>query len=270
MNSIVIMVFLLTSCGHMDTSVNRKDLNGFDFKLFQGTIAWNLAKATDDENVSDIKKEIDENHSLINFRESKFGQTLLQLAVKNQKIVSTKTLLDLGADPNLQDNYDGSSPMMESAKIYNEISGGSDVRYLKLMLLHGGDPNAVEGTPRSSGNSTRETPLLNACSNGIFDYVEILVEAGANINYRNEFGGNALYSAIISKNPDIVIYLLEKGADFRSPMATYPAIDMPGLHKKRSSLYIMQALKSWRFPPGSEKDQKKVKVVAFLKEHGIN
>jgi len=264
------MVFLLTGCVHMDTTVNRKDLNGFDFKLFQGTRAWNLAKATDDENVSVIKKEIGNDHLLINFKEPKFGQTLLQLAVKNQKIVSVKALLDLGADPNLQDNYDGSSPMMESAKIFNETVGGPDVRYLKLMLQHGGDANAAEATPRRPGNSTRETPLLNACSDGIFDYVEILVEAGADINYKNEFGGNALYSAIISKNPDIVMYLLEKGADFRHPMTTYPAIDMPGLHQKRVSLYIMQALKSWRFPPGSEKDQKKIKIVSFLKEHGIN
>lgn len=270
MNCFFSIFFFISSCMNTDTVVNQDNMNGFDFRLYQNTPAWILAKATEKEDTDGIRDEIGKNKSLLSFREPKFGQTMLQLAVKTEKYKSVETLLDLGADPNMQDKYDGSSPMMESAKIYNETTGGPDSRYLKLLLKHGGDPNAEEKTPRRIGNGSRNTPLLNACSSGVLEYVKILVDAGANVNYANKFGENIVYRAISSRNPDIVIYLLEKGADFRGPMAVFGPANLGGIYMKSRSVYISDALRGWLFPLGSVKYQKKMQIVDFLKKQGID
>jgi len=269
MNLVVGIALFFTSCVNNDTTVNKDDLNGFDFRLFQGTPAWDLAKATEDENVDGIKREIQRNKSLVNYREPRFGQTLLQMAVKTLKFKSVEALVELGANPNIQDKYDGSSPVMEAAKINNEFSGGPDSRYLKLLLKHGGDPNAEEKTPRRNYNSTRKTPLLNACSAGVLEYVKLLVEAGANVNYTNEFGESALNSATLARKPDIVIYLLNKNADFKRPMMT---IINPDPRVKKGTVvyvYITDELKKWRFKKGSPENKEQQQIIDFLKQHGM-
>ncbi len=220
MYCIIGMLFALVGCTNRDTIVNKKNLSGFDFRLFQGTQALGLAKATETEDVNGIKEDVGKNKKLLSFRESRFGYNLLEMAVKTEKYKSVEALVDLGADPNLQDTYSGSSALMEAAKVGSlfGIGNGTDSRYLKLLLKHGGNPNAEEKGVRQKGNHTRNTPLLIACSHGELEYVRILVEAGANVNYTNEFGQTTLYSATISNNPNIVIYLLEHNADFRHPL----------------------------------------------------
>jgi ankyrin repeat protein len=246
---------LLVGCTAKDAGANKDNLNGFDYRLFEGTPAWKLAKAVEDENVDVIKSEISKNKSSLHFRDPKFGQTLLQMAVQTQKFKSVETLADLGADPNLQDKYDGSSALMEAAKVYDELKGGPDPRYLKLLLKHGGDPNAEEKTIRRNGNYTRNTPLINACNNRALEYVKILVNAGANVNYLNDFGESALSTAVLVRNPDIVLYLLNRKADFRHPMMTIEP--SPLLNQTKTKyVYIIGALKYWRFKKGSVEDSK--------------
>lgn len=77
------------------------------------------------------------NTTLVNYRESKFGQTLLMLAINNDKYESAKALLEVGANPNLSDRSEGSNAVIESAR-------NDDPRYLKLVLAYKGDPNSIE------------------------------------------------------------------------------------------------------------------------------
>ncbi|MDP9046695.1 MAG: ankyrin repeat domain-containing protein, partial [Bacteroidota bacterium] len=184
--------------------------------------------------------------------------------VKTLKYESVKTLVSLGADPNSQDKYDGSSPLMAAAKILliDENNYGSNPKFLKLLLEHGGDPNAEEKGVRRKGNNTRYTPLLRACGTGYLEYVKLLVDAGANVNYNNEYGMNPLGGAVMfSRNPDMVIYLIEKGADYRRPI--YPAIN-------GKAIYITQGLRNWRFDLGSQEYKKKMQLVEFLKKNGMD
>ena len=235
-----------------------------DYRLFQNTAAWELAKAVEDGNVSKIKEEVSKNKSLLNFRDTRFGQPSLKLAIMNSNFKSVKALVELGADPNMQDTYDGSSPLMEAAQL--GLGGfthdGADSKYLKFLLKHGGDANAEEKGVRRKGNGTRYTPLLIAAQNCNLEYVKILVDAGANVNYNNEYGLNPLGLAVISSyNPDVVIYLLEKGADFRKPI-------MRTIDKK--NLYITDGLRFWRYDLGSDLYEKKMQIVKFLKDHGMD
>lgn len=78
---------------------------GNDYRIFKNTPAWNLAKAVRDENVVLIKKICLEHESLTDYQDPKFGKTLLMLAITNDNLKSVEALLDLGANPNIQNNY---------------------------------------------------------------------------------------------------------------------------------------------------------------------
>ena len=84
------------------------------------------------------------------------------------------------------------------------------------------------GIPPDVKDGVGDTPLIVACRRGSYDVVKLLVEAGADVNYlppptpQPEFciAGirpivqfRPLYWAMNANRPDIVIYLLQNGAD---------------------------------------------------------
>ena len=75
-------------------------LPGFDFKLFKGTSVWELAKAVEKEDVKQIEVILKDTSIKVDFHEAKFGNTLLMLAVANNKKKAVKKLLEVGANPN--------------------------------------------------------------------------------------------------------------------------------------------------------------------------
>lgn len=260
------LVFSFFLLKNGDTIVDRNTMSGYDFNLFKGTACWNLAKAAEKQDTLEIIKLVADDGGLLSFAEPKFGETLLQLAVKTLKYNTVKTLLNLGADPNIQDKYDGTSPLMEASKILllDNLHYGPNSKYLELLLKHHGDANAEQKGIRPKGNFTRYTPLLYACSTGYLAYVKILLDAGANINYSNEFGMTPLGEAAISgdKNPGVVLYLLDNGADYRRPALK--------INKGEKLLYITDWLRNWRFDIGSEKYKTKMQIVEFLKKRGMD
>jgi ankyrin repeat protein len=58
-----------------------------------------------------------------------------------------------------------------------------------------------------------QTPLIIAAFNGCTDIVKMLLDAGADIQHRNDQGENALISAAQEGNIDTVKFLLDAGAD---------------------------------------------------------
>jgi len=54
----VLFFFSLQLFSCRDIPVNKDDLLGDDFRLFQGTVAWDLAKAVEDQNVTEIKRQV--------------------------------------------------------------------------------------------------------------------------------------------------------------------------------------------------------------------
>lgn len=257
---IICTVMLISSC-IQDTTADKSKLPGNDYRLFQETPAWNLAKAVKDSDDEKIKSEIQKNKNLLAFREPRFGQSILQLAVENTNFKSTEMLLKLGANPNMQDLYRGESPTMAAANI--GISGAAaDSRFLKLLLKSGGDPNAAE---KPGEHSLGYTPLIIACKNGNREYVKILLAAGANVNFITRDSTTALKAAVIaatiSDNPDIAVYLIQKGADFKPPLLT---------RADGEKYYITNAMREWRFDLGSDAYKKKMWLADFLKKNGMD
>ncbi len=117
---------LLLSCSNInrDKPVDKSDLIGRDYRLFQNTSAWELAKSVQDEDVTKIDKIVSENPKIINYQEPKYGNTLLKLTVMNQQLKPFKALLEKDADINIHNTFDGTSSLIEAcnSKYYNVSS----------------------------------------------------------------------------------------------------------------------------------------------------
>ena len=258
---VLILMVVLVTCNNKDKIVDKSTLTGNDYRLFQETPAWTLAKSVDSEDTIKIKEEVNDKKVNVDFQEPTFGNTVLMIAVVNSDYESVKTLLNLKANPNLKDTYFGSSAMIDAA-------ANEDPKYLRLLLSYAGDPNSIEDAPVKKGNEARSTPLNTAITlseaNGL-EKVRMLVEAGANINYSSD--GDPAYTtlpladALLSHRMDIVLYLLEKGADYKRVM--YKEVN-------KHEVNILEALRKSMLELSSSNYVKKLQVIAFLKQKGLD
>jgi len=263
---IVCFLVCITFVGCFDQTSTQgaDDLLASDYRLFHNTPVWNLAVAIRDENIDEIKRIVREEKPDINVQESKFGQTLLILTVLNEQYSSCEALLQLGADLNKHNHYNGSSAIIEAAGING--TDDDNTKFLRLLLKHGANPNDEEIGDRRQGNMKRNTPLLKACSNvnklkSPVGKVKLLVEAGANIDYKNEFNQTPLSEAFVLDHYDVVIYLLEKGVDYRRVIST----DVEG-----KEYYLWDKLRYKLLPLDTEEYKQKMAIVEFLKAKGID
>lgn len=259
----ILCFLLLLSCGNVD----RNKLLGNDYRLFQGTPAQELAEAVEDEDTENIRRIVQEQKVPVDYQETRFGQTLLMLAVQNEDYKSCKALLELGADPNKHDAYNGTSAMIYAADIEQYSDDNTD--FLRLLLAYGGNPNDEEIGERREGNSIRQTPLMAACS-GVYrvspiEKVKVLVEAGADVNYINEYNVFPLREALIFDHYDVVLYLLRKGADYNRLI-----VDRAAYSKDGKKIYILDFLREELFPVDSKQYQQKMQVVDFLRDRGLD
>jgi len=264
MIKIAALIVILSSCTIKGTANTQGKLLSSDYRLFKNTPAWPLAKAVENEDTSSIRKIITGHKVSVDYPDPVYGGTLLDIAVFNRKYSSVEVLLELGADPNKQNAYNKTSALMTASR----LGGGgyihpyADSRYLKILLKYGGDPNAVQDGDRMEKRTRNYfTPLSLACISGIFEYVQILVNAGADVNFTAKDGSTPLCAGIISGNPDIVLYLLKKGANFNQIMYT----TIKG--EKKSVLDGINSM--WHFDENSSEFKKEVEIKDFLKAHYI-
>ncbi len=104
-----------------------------------------------------------------------------------------------GADPNARN-------AKRQTALHVALSQESE-RAVKSLLEHPGlDVNAI--------NQAGETPLMLAALKGRIDWAESLLARGALVN---EPGWNALHYAASGPSPDLVSWLLAKGAEIDAP-----------------------------------------------------
>jgi ankyrin repeat protein len=123
--------------------------------------------------------------------------------------------LALGADPNVIFDDGGSVMYWAVHHVNNE--------FLKEALKHGGNPNLTEGsfielqTPNHTAVSRQKSLLHEAAMGPGMEKAEILLSAGADINARDAFGNTPVMDAVYSGQFDIVLELLNRGADYTIP-----------------------------------------------------
>jgi ankyrin repeat protein len=231
------------------------DLLGNDPRLFMGTPVWKVAKAISIGDTSDVRAFYTENPTLIDYRESKFGQSILNWAVYSSHYKGVVVLSDLGADPNLEDVYGVTAFVNASDKI-----GTSE--YLKVLLENGGDVNYVVN---DKDRSRIATPLIAAAWCRL-ESVKLLVEAGADVNYIWSMGGfyrnSPIYSSFRGGKIDIIRYLIvEAEVDCSIPLSY--SID-------GDSLFVLDKLRYLPFPLGSDEYKLKMEVVDYLQKQGLD
>jgi ankyrin repeat protein len=249
------------------TGQSNDNLNGDNYQLFQETPIWDLAKAVRDENIKTIREIVNRDKLDLNYQEPKYGQTLLMLTVRNEQKKPLETLLELGADPNIYDTFSGRSVIIEAADIDNYPK---NIEFINLLIKNGANPNDEEIGERNVSNTTRLTPLLAACRDQNEKFsplkkVEFLVEAGAKVNYTNEYDQFPLAEALLSENMDVVLYLLQKGADYNRII-----FDRAEYSPDGEKVYITNFLREKFYTLNSEKYKQKMEVVDFLSKKGKN
>jgi hypothetical protein len=82
MRKLIIFLWILCffiSCNNRETKIENKKLLGNDYRLFQNTVAWELAKAVQDEDISKIKEEIIQKKVNVNSQKPRFGLSLIHI-----------------------------------------------------------------------------------------------------------------------------------------------------------------------------------------------
>lgn len=270
---IVQLIFscLLLSCSNInrDKPVDKTDLTGGDYRLFQSTPAWELAKAVQDENEKKINEIILKAPKLINYQDPKFGNTLLMLTVINQQIKPFMYLLKKKADVNIHNTFDGTSAIIEAcgSKYY-------DIKFAEFLIQNGANVNDIETGERKKGNNTRATPLIEASKSGLVDLVNFLISKGADVNYQNEFGQSAFSESIMQKKYEVSYFLLENGAEYERPIFFRPDYSIPSekqeTNYKGKPMYLVDVLREAFLDFDTDEYKYKMKIVDFLKSNGID
>ena len=114
------------------------------------------------------------------------GKTPLHYALMGTH-EATKTLLDLGADPNKKDKQ-GRTPLFLICRSTRQPGDPGEREYpnvVKLLLQKGADPNAKD--------KRGLTPLQHAASDGLATTVRILLDGGARPQNNHSLGRAVIY-----------------------------------------------------------------------------
>ena len=219
---ILLLCVLFAQCDfindvYREIPVNKKDL-GYTYKdcrAFQGTPAWELAKAVDDNDTSEIVKILKQQPDLIDYRDPVWGYTVLMQSINNKHYEAFMTLLQWGANVHFHEMRYGLSAIHMAVET-------EDVRYVEAVLRRGADIDDF-GKGKDGGNNWIYTPLIIAVGDACYGemdmtIVKYLIDHGADLNINLGYGRNALHKALTYGNYDLAIYLIESGADYTIPI----------------------------------------------------
>jgi ankyrin repeat protein len=136
----------------------------------------------------------------VNQTESDSGYSALHFATQGSSETSVKTLLENGADPNLQAK-DGRAPLHIAAKF----------RFFEIAeeLLTAG---AMINLPDNEGLTPMMVSIIDGRDAFISDTVRFLLHYGADPNWQDSNGSAALHHAALANRIDTIPVLMEYGA----------------------------------------------------------
>lgn len=164
----------------------------------------------------------------VNATVSATGDTPLMLAARTGIIAAVQVLLDNGAEVNASESWGFTTPLMwavaqnhaEVARLL--VANGANLE-ARSVYIPPGTGRGFEGTlprerrPEEVGPvvyaSGEFTPLLLAARDGRMESVQVLVEAGADVNAIAADGKNGIGLAIFNGSFAIASYLVDQGGD---------------------------------------------------------
>lgn len=251
---ISLIIFTFQSC------TNTLQLGpGYEFELFKNTPNWELAKAVKSENEDAINSILNDKNININLQEPTFGNTILMLAVGNEKLTSARILLEYGANQNITDIY-GNAPIHEATHVIFLKKHAPEM--LELLLKYGADPNMVSMVINGQDSGYLSLPLMGAIEN--LDCTKLLLKYGANLYFkRNDeypVWENLLsFGSRKSDNIFVAKYLIvDKKMKIPDPISyTIPS------HLPRNALTFLNNFDVFDIP---ERAKAKAEILNYLKE----
>lgn len=179
------------------------------------------------------------------------GSYPLFAALEGEKRAAYAKLLELGADPNII--FGGKLGRV----VTNYAAAKSDPYWIRLALKHGGNPNLVN----TGASELRLASALEfAIHQGSLEGIKSLVESGADISIPDQYGETPLADAFGETRWDVVIYLLDSGADYNVKD------DIP---PRTSSFLDLVAGLPLRVYPKQENKDGLMSIRRWLDEHGV-
>lgn len=140
----------------------------------------------------------------VHARDETSGTTPLIAAAYGNHVEVARILIEAGADVNVKDETQQSAYLISTSEI------GDDPRLLKLTLANGADVHSLD--------SYNDTGLIWASERGYVQIVRELLETEVRVDHVNNLGWTALLEAIILgdcglSHTEVVQLLVEAGAD---------------------------------------------------------
>lgn len=247
-------------------------LNVQSVEIFKDTPVWDLTIALENHKFELATELISKsNLDLVNFLDPYFGTTLLMRAISTENYDAVELLLKNGAKPNIISK--GGETALFRAIFYSWYDNdfNQDPKYVKIMLKFGADPNLLYCAPKEEGVidpiECGTSPLIQAVSNGI-EKVKLLVEAGADINYKTKTGKTAAIKALTRIKVEIAAYLIvENKAKVSDPYFYYNFPERSEVDYKKP-FFPINSLEKWFFELDSKEHRMKMDIVEEFKRQG--
>lgn len=186
------------------------------------------------------------------------GTTPLYAATRAQCFESAKVLLKHGADPNMSAGSESESPLALAAS-HNLID------LVQLYIANAGDPGHI-----MENGSTALVQCMNKTVSP--KLVEVLLTAGkADPDAKNGEGTTALFQAIQANRIDLMIVLLDHGANANLPGPKHPL--WPSTYKPKALQLLLARGADHKKTPGVMElaaSLKKLESVQILVEAGVS
>ena len=250
-------------------SVMCGEPRGYEFKLFDGTRAKELARAVKADDGCRVYEIARNDSSLLNIREPKWNNTLLMLAIANHKKEAFEALLKAGADVNVPD-YGGDTALHLVCESSYDVFGIDCLYYATRLIECGADVNGLY-KDRDGEIAYSDTPLMAAAHSFIVNYnnvrlVRLLVKYGAKIDMMNKGRETALGKSVEVREYCVTYELLKLGANYKIPVS-YEWED--GDFRYDKPIYIKKAILGNNYAINLKNILYKKKVIEFLSNHGI-
>lgn len=262
---ITLLLLVLLSCYNREQIVDKRTLANNDFRLFQATPAWELAKSVADGDREKIYRILRDNPNMVNYLSPVYGVTVLHLAVQHQNLTSINCLLELNADVNIRDTTQGDTPLNIACSL-----GSNNMEIVEKLIQYGANVNVTDLDSTATSCKLPWSPLISACYGNCIEAVKLLIDKGADINYAMDGGTTALGECIILEHYKIAYYLLLHGADYTLPIMRIKDISKKGNGKTIRQVYIKELLEGSSIDYISSEKKYYHQIVAFLREKGIN
>lgn len=240
------------------SSSNSQNLGpGYQFDLFKNTDSWELAKAVENEDVNKIEKILNSQKIDINFQEPIYNNTILQLAVGNDKLLSTAILLKYNANFNIPNRYNTAA--IHEASSFIPLKKNS-YKILETLLKYGVNVNMLMASPNKTSDSIGYTIPLKLAINNL-DCSKLLLNHGANAYFKtgNEY---PIWFDMLIANYGENIYVAKYMIIDKSMKIPHPI----AYDSEKKPIDIFTLLNALDFPNDTKRQLIKQEILDYLKK----